>query len=204
MTDLPEPSRAEKALVLSTIESVLQLMPVVGGALGSAVGSVSRYQWECGVETALASLREQADPRQFVQAVRQDERLGIALAQAVQAASRTSLSAKRVAMGRALSDMCDAEDPRAVDDSEMLLQALAAIDIPHFRALKRIRAAADEGTDDQARRPSVHDAAWERVGTRPSGPASGRSPADGHRVGRRGEPYGFRPDIACRRRSRRR
>ena len=42
----------------------------------------------------------------------------------------------------------------------MLLQALAAIDIPHFRALKRIRAAADEGTDDQARRRSVHDAAW--------------------------------------------
>jgi hypothetical protein len=156
---LPKPSSEEKAIAWSALELAVQLVPFVGSALGTVVSNASRYQWESAMETAMAALRRQADPWHFVERVPRDERFGIAFTEAIRAAARTSLPAKRAAIGRALSEMCDADDPQAVDESEMLLMALTAIDIPHFRALRRISQAEVETDEVVFRSQSVSRAA---------------------------------------------
>lgn len=158
MPYLPEPSSEEKAIVWSTLEIVAQLIPWIGPALATAVGNVGRYQWESAMEATVTALKEQANPQHLVDKMLSDERFALAFVEAIRAASRTSLSPKRAAIGRALSEMCDAQDPQAIDDREMRLKALEVMDIPHFRALRRIIDAEDVAYED-SRREAVANAA---------------------------------------------
>jgi hypothetical protein len=124
------------SLPSAIVRAGLSAIPVVGGALAELWGYAQALdRWRVSQMGATAR-DEFGDDEAFVDRLRSDERLLDMLVEAAEAAQRTSVEAKRIAMGRVLAQAM--KDDARIDDSAAMLRALAEFEGPHFRILARL------------------------------------------------------------------
>lgn len=111
----------------------LELVPVVGGALSTLAQAALERRRARVSEAGGIALDTVDDVDLFVQRVRDDERLADWLVRVSDAASRTTMRAKRRALGRALGRAV--KDAARVDLEELFVAALEDLDVIHVRAL---------------------------------------------------------------------
>jgi hypothetical protein len=125
------------------------LIPVVGGAVGTLMHKAYAMDRERVAQTGRAAIADIGDPDVFVQRLTSDERLLDMCREAFEASARSSTEAKRIAMGRVMARAV--VDDAQLDDSAELLSALARLESQHFRLLGQIELAL--GSDEMAAVP---------------------------------------------------
>jgi hypothetical protein len=117
----------------------LVLVPHVGGLIAPFAPIVIEAGRARVTEFAERTRQEVGDDGLFVDRLAENEQLRDQLVYSSWDASRTTLRAKRLAMGRALGQaMLDDEQ---IDDTAALLSTLAVLEAPHFKFLAQVEAA---------------------------------------------------------------
>jgi hypothetical protein len=112
------------------------MVPHVGGLIAPFAPIVIEAGRERVTEFAERARREVGDDELFVDRLAQHEQLRDQLVYSSWDASRTTLRAKRLAMGRALGQaMLDDEQ---IDNTTALLRTLAILEAPHFKYLAQV------------------------------------------------------------------
>ena len=123
----------------TAILAAVSAIPYVGGPLALIAERTMDRSRTNIAEAGAAAIQEAGDPELFLDRVEQDERLAYMLMNAVEAAERTSLGAKRRLLGRVVGRA--AKDPALIDESELLTAALRDLDGPHLQALAELEEA---------------------------------------------------------------
>lgn len=132
------PEVAKPSLPSAIIRAGLSAVPGVGGPLAELWEySQALDRWRVS-QMGTAARDDFGDDEAFVDRLRSDERLLDMLVEAAEAARRTEMEAKRIAMGRVLAQAM--KDDAQIDDSAAMLRALAGLEAPHFRVLARLAA----------------------------------------------------------------
>ena len=139
----------------------LALVPGVGGALSVVAGKALEQRREGARVAGEAALAVGDDPDRFVEAVSNDPRLSMLLANAAEAATRTAVDDKRRMLGLVVGRA--ALDSARIDESELLVAVIADLEVVHISCLEgllRLRQRAVERGDDlEAVTDAVHEAA---------------------------------------------
>jgi hypothetical protein len=138
---LPEGTGWDEAVFLAGVAAV----PVIGGSLVVLLQKAFEDERRRIADVANAAREVVDHDATFVRRVEQDERLRDMLREALEAGARTSNEAKRVAMGRVLGQAV--KDDAQIDDSAAMLQALAALESPHFALLARLETERDSASE---------------------------------------------------------
>lgn len=139
MTTAPEQPRGSPSKNETAIKAVLELVPFVGGAIATIFGDHMERRRGRIQETAAAAVdRVGGDADRITDRLKSDERFADIFFDGLAAASRSSIEAKRVAIGHALGDAAMGEGELELDESQLLLKAMADLELPHLRALQRI------------------------------------------------------------------
>lgn len=134
---VPEGMSWGEAAFLAAVAAV----PAIGGTLVVLLQKTIEDDRRRIADVANSAREVVDDDERFVRRLQDDERLRDMLREALEAGARTSVEAKRIAMGRVLGQAV--KDDAQIDDSAAMLQALAALENPHFALLARIRTFAD-------------------------------------------------------------
>ena len=107
-------------------------VPLVGGPLEVLLSDV-RERRAAKVRALVSDIERMAGEESFLQRVSSDPRLEGLFVDAVEAAVRTSIEAKRKLLARAVADA--SVDPTDIDHSELVVGALRELDVQHVHAL---------------------------------------------------------------------
>lgn len=125
------PSRSETA-----IRAAVRLVPSVGESLGIAVDDALARRKAWAQETAERVAVEVDDDALLLERL-EDERVQMLFAEALEAAMRSRVDAKRRLLARVVARTV--LDDAQVDEAELVTTALRQLDAPHVRALERLR-----------------------------------------------------------------
>lgn len=117
----------------------LAALPAVGGSLAILYQDVlARRRLNVTQVLSIALDGFAGSSEEFIDRFRDDERLQMVFARAMEAASRTSLGQKIRALGPLLGEASDAASDGELDDVELLLWALEDLERPHVAALQEL------------------------------------------------------------------
>lgn len=121
----------------TAIKVVLDLIPYVGGALSTLYDDHLQRRRERATETIVETLDQLDDPEELIRRLRSDEIYADAFVESIEAASKSSVAAKRRAFARILAEGLE-EVPEELDETLLLVQVLKDLDLIHLRTLHRI------------------------------------------------------------------
>jgi hypothetical protein len=131
-TEEPLPGPSPEALL------ALRLIPKFGDALAQYVTDRHQRRLErAGEVVTTAAKALELDPAVLIERIIEDERLADLLNDAIQAAARSGLEAKRRALGKVLAQAV-AGDDATVDQSMMLAASLAHVEAVHVRVMAQM------------------------------------------------------------------
>jgi hypothetical protein len=123
----------------TAVKVALGWIPVVGSTMATAYADTVARRRQNAAKTGSALLeRYPGTPEEVLDRISEDERLGILFGRSVEAAMRTSLEAKVMALGYLLADFASSQTDDEADGLELLLMALDDLEWPHIRALKTL------------------------------------------------------------------
>lgn len=116
-------------------KAMLANIPVVGSAFEVVFADV-RARRVARAQEFLERISRVSDEREFIARLRSDPRLAQLFEAAVQSAIESVVEAKRRVLANAVSDAT--VDPMAIDQSELIVEALAQLEVQHVRALSKL------------------------------------------------------------------
>ena len=131
-----QPTRTDTA-----VKAALNLVPWVGGSLAVLYEDVlarRRSRLDAFADAAFGTYPGSAED--LIGRMKVDSRIAELFLQSAEAAMRTSVDAKAVALGRILADAATATSEDETDKAELLSLALVDMELPHVRALAALAA----------------------------------------------------------------
>jgi len=119
----------------TAVKAGLSLIPMVGDVALVILEDVKARR-KARVQEYAQAVSDASDHSRLQDVLSSDERVADLLVAGAFAASRTSMRAKRIAMGRVVAQAT--EDDAQVDTLGLVMSALADLDSPHFAALGRL------------------------------------------------------------------
>lgn len=121
----------------------LNLVPVVGGALGTVAARVLAGRRQGAATAGEAAIATAGNAHALLELVQSDDRAAALLTDACAAAARTTLDDKRRMLGATIGRVV--LEPARIDEAELVVAALQDLDAPHLTCLERMIRAEDEG-----------------------------------------------------------
>ncbi|WP_157487899.1 MULTISPECIES: hypothetical protein [unclassified Leifsonia] len=119
----------------TAVRAVLSTIPYFGGAIEIVYTDVRDRRAEKAAEL-VAVVQQAVGEQTFLERLSTDPRLERVFVDAVESAVRTSIRAKRRVLAGAVVNA--ARDSGQIDQSELILDALASLEVQHVRALARL------------------------------------------------------------------